>query len=139
MHEYIEKLPIRIRRDEGDTRVMTPAEVQEFRSVLAKVRWPVARLVPQLAYGVSALSHKDSSEKQVLHIRALNELIDRLKGYDKQGLATLRLRKLNIENLMVLTLMGASFAKEAGCKSQMGSMNMLTGIGIQTGPETCDL
>ena len=79
MHDYIEKLqPIRSKREDNDTRVMTPAEVQDFRSVLAKVRWPVARLVPQLAYGVSALSsQKNSNENHILHVRALNELIDR--------------------------------------------------------------
>ena len=118
MHDYINKLqPINVKNGDDDARVMTPAEVKEFRSVLAKVRWPVARLVPQLAYGVSALAQKDSNEKQVLHMRTLNELINRLKEYDEQGLATLRLRKISIKNIVVLTLMDASFAKKVGCQN----------------------
>ncbi len=30
--------------------------VHNFKSVLAKVRWPVSHVVPELAYGVSSLA-----------------------------------------------------------------------------------
>ena len=105
---------------------MTPEEHHDFRSLLQKVRWPVARVVPQLAYSVSALAQKDPKGRRLLHLRVLNDIIDRLQDYDKRGLATLRIRRVDIERLQVLTLMGASFAKEPGCQSQMGFMSMIT-------------
>ena len=120
MKKYISKLTTYpLARGGDEERDMAPEEHHEFRSLLAKVRWLVARMVPQLAYSVSALTQKDPKGHKVMHLRVLNEVITRLKDYDNQGLATLRTRPVDLANLQVLTLMDASFAKEVGCKSQM--------------------
>ena len=140
MKEYISKLTTYpLARGGDEERDMAPEEHHEFRSLLAKVRWLVARMVPQLAYSVSALTQKDPKGHKVMHLRVLNEVITRLKDYDNQGLATLRIRPVDLANLQVLTLMDASFAKEVGCKSQMGFMSMLTNKRVLEGSATCCL
>eukprot|EP00959_Pyramimonas_sp_CCMP1952_P245653 5134125-Pyramimonas_sp.AAC.1 len=63
---------------------MTPEERHDFRSLLQKVRWPVARVVPQLAYSVSAPAQKDPKGRRLLRLRVLNDIIDRLQDYDKR-------------------------------------------------------
>ena len=80
MHDYINKLePHTLARGVDEDRDLSSDELHEYRSLLAKLRWPVARLVPQLAYGVSALAQKDLRGRKVLHLKALNEIIAQLK------------------------------------------------------------
>ena len=60
MHEYIQKLDChRIPRNVDFERELTDQETHQYKSLLAKARWPIAKLVPQLAYGISAFSQKD--------------------------------------------------------------------------------
>eukprot|EP00959_Pyramimonas_sp_CCMP1952_P058423 1220367-Pyramimonas_sp.AAC.1 len=45
MHEYIGKLTkYPLAKEEDEEREMTPEEHHDFRSLLQKVRWPVARV-----------------------------------------------------------------------------------------------
>ena len=64
--------------------------------------------MPELAYGVSALAQ--GSIKKVWHLKAVNELIDRLVELQRQGGAGITLRPFRIEELVALTVMDASFA-----------------------------
>ena len=127
------------KKDDIDDRDLTESEMHSYKSILAKVRWPVARIAPGLAYGVSALAQRNPKGRKVVHMKALNEIIDRLQDMDNKGKAKLIIRKIDIQHLMVLTVMDASFAQEVGCKSQMGFMYIMTDTTILKGEATCAL
>ena len=63
--------------------------------------------------------------KKVLHLRDVNELIDQVQALNREGKARLTTRPLDIQSIEVITIMDASFAKEEGCKSQMGYFNLV--------------
>ena len=140
MDKYIKALQkCTVSRREDGERLLTEMEIKDYRSLLAKARWPIARLAPQLAYSVSALAQSTKDGRKLLHMRALNEVVDRLQEANARGEATLKVRRVPLKDLQVLTLMDASFAQEVGSKSQMGFMSMLTSSDVQRGPEVCNL
>ena len=75
-------------------------------------------MAPELAYSTSALAQ--GSVKKVLRLRAVNEFIDQVQALSREGKARSTIRPLDIKSIAVLTMMDASFAKDEGCKSQMG-------------------
>ena len=88
---------------------------------------------------MDSVPEKNSTEKRVVHFRALNEVITRLKEYDRDEMATLRIRRVDFESMQVLTLMDASFAQEPGCKSQMGFISVITDSAVMEKAASCDL
>ena len=124
MDDYISELEPLIVDKQNLDRVLTEAELTVFKSQLLRVRWPVHRLCPELAYGVSALSQ--GAEKKVVHMAVLNDILARLHSLHKEGSARIVFRKTDLSRAMVVTIMDASFANEAGKRSQMGLMNIIT-------------
>ena len=61
----------------------------------------------------------------MLHLRAVNELVEQVQALNREGEAQVTIRPLNIKDIAVLTIMDASFAKEEGCRSQMGYLNLV--------------
>ena len=104
-------------------RPLDAEELAQYRSLLAKARWPVNRVAPELAYGVSALAQLNTNkvgEATVNRAKELDKLVQRLKMLKSSGGARLNLRKLDLERLVCLTYFDASFAQEEGMKSQCG-------------------
>ena len=102
---------------------LTPEQLTAYKSLLAEARWPIAHLIPELTYSVSALA-QGGDDKELVHMKALNDVVERLQGLGER--AVLRLRTLDLDDLLVMTVMDASFGNEEGKKSQMGYMNILT-------------
>ena len=75
--------------------------VHAFRSVLAKVRWPVSHVVPELAYGVSSLAQTSPQSLNWDHVRRLNLVVKALKKASDA--------------------FDASFAKEPGMRARRAS------------------
>ena len=71
------------------------------------------RVVPELAYGVSALAQRNTNkvgEVTVHHATELRKLVRRLKVLKDRGQARLYVRKLDLSSLVCLTYLDASFA-----------------------------
>ena len=60
------------------------------------------------------------------HVRQLNLVVTTLKGMSRAGQAQIVLPKLKGEQLVVVTPLDASFAKEPGLKSQAGFLSFMT-------------
>ena len=130
MDEYIDGLKEKSLNLKGESdRPLDAEELAQYRSLLAKARWPVNRVAPELAYGVSALAQLNTNkvgEVTVNHAKELDKLVQRLKMLKSSGGARLNLRKLDLERLVCLTYFDASFAQEEGMKSQCGMFSLLT-------------
>ena len=127
MDEYIRGLEaVPVNRTEDEDRKLGAMECHEYRSALAKLRWPVAHVLPELAYGVSRLAQHNVENITIGEMRKLNGLIQEAKKIQREGGAQLHLRKVELSKLLVLTPFDASYAKEPGSKSQSGFMNLLT-------------
>ena len=84
---------------------------------------------PELAFGVSLLAPHDTNkvgEIKVHRVTELDKLIHRAQEIKNHDGARLRVLKLNIEEIVALTHFDASFAQEAGLKSQCGMFTVLT-------------
>ena len=139
MNRYIDAIPqIPVGRKDDDQRELTKEELTQFKSHLAKARWPIARVAPQLAYSVSALA-QGGDGKQLSHVKALNELIDRLQALRHDNGAQMRISPVNLTQANVVTVMDASFGNEEGRKSQCGFLNLITETTITKGPATCNV
>ena len=77
-------------KKENDDRDLNGKEMTEFKSYLAKARWPIAKSTPELVYGISALAQGDPIKK-IVHVKALNEIIDRLHKMREDGQTRLRI------------------------------------------------
>ena len=131
MSKYLVQLKqVNMKPKDDENRELGSNEITEFKSALQRVRWPVTHLLPELVYSVSALAQ--GSVKRVLHMCALNELIDRLLDLNKKGKCKLVVRPVPIDKLVVLTIMDASFANEIGSKSQMGILYLIADAAVST-------
>ena len=121
MDEYIDNLSAPSERLSGDPeRPLDAEELAQYRSLLAKARWPVNRVVPELAYGVSALAQLSTNkvgEVTVHHATELRKLIKRLKVLKDRGRACLYVRKLDLSSLVCPTYFDASVAPVDGFRS----------------------
>jgi hypothetical protein len=95
-------------------------------------------VVPQLAYSVSALA-QGGDGKKLEHLKALNELTDRLQTLRRDGIAQLRFSPFDLKDMTVVTVMDASFGNEEGKKSQCGFLNLVTEKKITSGSATCNI
>ena len=87
------------KKDDLD-RDLSTEELAVYRSSLAKARWPVKRVVLELACGVGALAQHNTNEVgdvRVHHAMQLDMLIRRAEEIKNQGGAKLRVQKLNLE------------------------------------------
>ena len=114
------------------------AQQKNFRSQVMKLSWPVRHVIPQLAYGVSVLSsklnqatHKDWNQLYKLQVEA-KELV-------ANGEAKIVFRKVDLDKLVVVTSLDASFAKEEGMKSQRGFISVITESDILQQPTLCNI
>ena len=113
--------------------------VHAFRSVLAKVRWPVSHVVPELAYGVSSLAQTSPQSLNWDHVRRLNLVVKAVKKASDEGKARIVLPKIDMKKIVVVTAFDASFAKEPGMKSQAGFLSFLTTTDVAHGEVPCAL
>ena len=95
-------------------------------------------MAPGLVYGVSALAQGDAV-KQVVHVRALNELISRLHALKADSLARLQIMPVDLSDVVLITVMDASFANEMGKKSQAGFISLMTTESIKRGAADCNV
>ena len=139
MDKYIQDLkPMPVNRQDSDDRDLTKEERRTYKSYLAKARWPIAKLAPELMYGISALA-QGKTAKKVVHVRALNEIIDRLHAMKAKGLARLRFVPMDLNNIALVTVMDASFANEPGRKSQAGLISLMTAEAIKREAVDCNI
>ena len=117
--------------DEGD---LTSSEMTEFKSYLAKARWQIAKLIPEVVYGISALAQGDPIKK-VVHVKVLNETIGHVYAMRDTGLARLRIVPINLEDVALVTVMDARFANEPGRKSLL---DLTTTTAIKQGAVHCN-
>ena len=66
-------------QESGDSPDMDEDAAHKFRSTLAKVRWPVNHVVPDLAYPVSSLAQVSLKSLDWEHVRKLNLVVRTLK------------------------------------------------------------
>ncbi len=132
-HIVVTKVP----KKELDERLLTGTEVTEFKRALQKARWPVARVIPEFAYSISALAQ--GCETQVLHLRALADMQGCLLQLRQRGRAQLHLRKIKVDDIVALTVVDASFAGEEGLKSQCGFFNLLADRKVNHGQALADM
>ena len=78
-----------------ENRELTPVERTEFKSVLMKIRWPVARVIPELAYSVSALSQGEVYTMDRAY--GLKKVLTRLKELKELHRAKITLRPIKLE------------------------------------------
>ena len=63
MDEYIDGLKEKSLKIKGESdQPLDAEELAQYRSLLAKARWPVNRVAPALAYGVSALAQLNTNK-----------------------------------------------------------------------------
>ena len=126
MDAYIDDInPIDVNKKELDDRLLNEKEKHTFASVLAKVRWPVNHIVPELAYAVSRLAQCRKAEITVGKMKDLNKLVLNLTAVKDAGRARMVLNKVDLRKPVVVTHFDASFAQEAGMKSQCGFLTFL--------------
>jgi hypothetical protein len=113
--------------------------VHMFKSMLAKVRWPVSQDVPKLAYAVSSLAQVSPAVVEWEQARQLNLVAVVLKKMAKVGQAQIVLPRLRGDKITVVTPFDVSFAKEPGVKSQEGFVPFLTTDDITRGEVPCAL
>ncbi len=100
--------------------------VHAFRGVLAKVRWPVSHVVPELAYAVSSLAQVSPQALNWDHARQLKLVVRTLKKVNGEGKAKIALPKIDLQKVTVATAFDASFAKKDGFNRQAGFLSFLT-------------
>ena len=110
--------------------------VHNFRSVLAKVRWPVS---PDEPSGISSLTQTSPQCLTWDHVRRLNLVVRALKKASDEGKAKIVLPKLDLTKIAGVTAFDASFAKEPGMKSQAGFVSFLTTTDVAHGEVPCAL
>ncbi len=137
MDRYIQELThMPMGRKDEDDRDLTKEEIAQFKSGLQKAKWPIAKLAPELLHGVSALVQGEAVKK-VVHVKALNDLVNCLQAMKEEGLARLQIVPVDLDNLA--TIMDASFANEPGRKSQAGFISLITTEAIKNGPVNCNV
>ena len=57
-----------------------------YKSLHAKLRWPVSHVIPEYAYRVSALSQKSRDHLTYGDLYALNDLVEDVKNSVEAGL-----------------------------------------------------
>ena len=130
-------VPVKPPRGVHEDTELDRVQQKNFRSQVMKLSWPVRHVIPQLAYGVSVLSSKlnqatfkDWNQVYKLQLEA--------KGLFDKGEAKIVFRKVDLDKLVVVTSLDASFAKEEGMKSQCGFISVITESGILQEPTICN-
>ena len=111
MDEYIDSLESSGINTRGvPERPLDEVELSQYRRTLAKARWPVNRVLPELAYGVSAPAQHTTNlvgDVTTHHAKELDKLVQRAKDIKNNGGARLYVRKLDLQSLMCLTYFDA--------------------------------
>jgi hypothetical protein len=140
MGDYIGNLTeMEIQKPTNEDMKLGDGAVHMFRSTLAKVRWPVSHVVPELAYAVSSLAQVSPAALEWDQARQLNLVVVALKKMAKAGQAQIVLPRLRGDKITVVTPFDASFAKEPGMKSQAGFVSFLTTGDVTRGEVPCAL
>jgi hypothetical protein len=88
MGEYIGNLTeMEIKKPTNEDLKLGDGAVHMFRSTLAKVRWPVSHVVPELAYAVSSLAQVSPTALEWEQARQLNLVVVTLKKMAKASQA----------------------------------------------------
>jgi hypothetical protein len=125
-------------RGVSDETELNAAQQKAFRSQVMKLSWPVRHVLPQLAYGISYLTGK-ANQATFADWRLLYKLQKEAAEIVERKEACIVFRKLNLDDLVVVTSLDASFAKEEGKKSQCGFISMITENKILEEPTLCDI
>ena len=128
-------IPPKHLKDEQD---LDAIQQKAFRSQVMKLSWPVRHVLPQLARGISYLSSKMTAAT-VFDWRRLYVLQKEAMELVAKNEACIVFRKLDVNKLIVVTSLDASFAKEEGMKSQCGFISVVTEEKILREPTLCDI
>ena len=93
---------------------------------MGQVRWPVNRVCVRKAYKVSRISQRNPTRLHIADLKELRKLIKEVKAENEQGLCQLEFHKNDLERLVLVTYLDASYAKEPGSKSQAGFVTIAT-------------
>ncbi len=135
----LEDAMTQVKRGDSDERILSEEETTEYLSMLAKIRWPVGHVIPELAYEVSRLASKKKDGLSIADRKSLGKLLKSLKTVTEDGGARIVLRKHRLDDLCVLTHFDAGFAQEEGLKSQAGFINMVTSVYVTKEPVPCSI
>ena len=126
MHSYfntiVPDIPPKHLKDEQD---LDAIQQKAFRSQVMKLSCPVRHVLPQLACGISYLSSKMTAAT-VFDWRRLYVLQKEAMELVAKNEACIVFRKLDVNKLIVVTSLDASFAKEEGMKSLCGFISVVT-------------
>jgi hypothetical protein len=127
MDEYIGNLTaMELKKAVQDGAKLDDGTVHMFRGTLAKVRWPVSHVVPEMAYAMSSVAQVGPTALTWEQVRQLSLVVMMLKKMVQAGQARIVLPKMRGDQVTVVTPFDASFAKEPGLKSQAGFLSFLT-------------
>jgi hypothetical protein len=125
-------------RGGDDTAELNAAQQKAFRSQVMKLSWPVRHVLPQLAYGVSYLTSKNN-QATIGDWKQLYKLQTEALDLVSKNEACIVFRKLDMDNLLIVTSLDASFSKEEGMKSQCGFISVITENTILDQPTLCSI
>jgi hypothetical protein len=131
-------VPVKPPRGVHEDTELDRVQQKSFRSQVMKLSWPVRHVIPQLAYGVSVLSSK-LNQATFKDWNQLYKLQLEAKDLVEKGEAKIVFRKVDLDKLVVVTSLDASFAKEEGMKSQCGFISVITESDIVHEPTLCNI
>ena len=121
--------PIDIHKSEKGTTPVSPTQRTALRSVIGSLAWVARATRPDLAYCVNALQ-QPVSKATVETLREANRVVNLALG-DAERCLTYKARlPWGTGELAVVTFCDASFAGEAGHKSQRGRLHYLTSASV---------
>ena len=135
MHDYIDKLEtVQLSEEQKQKAKQDPTEkIPEelrfaYKSVHAKVRWPVSHVMPIYSYRVSRASQKSREHLTYEDVDMLNDIVDDVKASVSEYGCELKFVRQGLDesNICVLTSFDAGFAKEEHLKSQSGFVTLIT-------------
>ena len=98
MGEYIGNLEeMDMKPVNGDLSLLDEGQVHMFKSMLAKLLWPVSHALPELAYAVSSLAQIKKGSICMDHLRHMHVVVATLRGMDCAGQAELVLPRVKEE------------------------------------------
>ena len=116
---------------------MSTTELDAFRSLTYKLRWPASKVVPLVAYDVGRATqllgnatYEDGKQ--------LNHVVERMKDLDGRGLASFTFRKLDLSAPSMIHWLDASLGNEGGT-SQAGFLGVATDDGSLVRPTAANL
>jgi len=133
MDNYINELEsIPVRRGDDVTRVLSESEKGTLRSNVMKLAWPARKILPQVLYDTSVLASA-INKATVGDVKAYNAAVVKAKKAVTDGTSKFYYKAIDLKTAIIVTTVDASFANEAGRRSQLGFVTLISDEGILKG------